>query len=102
MVLEEDLSKFFDFANVKGLDKMSSLISDATKPDPHPVRLILDIPDKAAEANVFNVLSDANVLKRTAGDDIIIIVTADIPIPATIRPALEKALSGVRANQSAN
>ena len=96
MILSMDLSRFFRFGDDKGLNEIASLISDAMKPDPQPVRIILDIPVKATEAKIVDVLSDANELKRIAGDDIAIIVTTPIPLPSTILPALRQALSVVR------
>ena len=78
--LEEDLSKFFDLKETKGLNVIAGLIAKAIEPEfpaipVDPVKLIIKIPDTATDEQAVKMLSDIRSLKETAGSNIVSIVT---------------------------
>ena len=95
MMLEEALSKKLKIdMSLESLDDIAGRVSAAMKADPQPVRIILNIPDKATERDILNILSDAKTLKYFAGDNIIIIVAVPRPeLLKTLPPTLLRTLS---------
>mmetsp|Transcript_17910 Transcript_17910/g.57948 ORF Transcript_17910/g.57948 Transcript_17910/m.57948 type:complete len:310 (-) Transcript_17910:401-1330(-) len=77
--LDEDISNFFDLPGTKGLDTLANLIEKGIKPDlggmpVTPAKLLIDVPRKATDTDVVNILTDVATLKGVAGANVIPIV----------------------------
>jgi len=77
--LDDDISNFFDLPATKGLDTLANLIEKGIKPDlggmpVTPAKLLIDVPRKATDTDVVNILTDVATLKGVAGANVIPIV----------------------------
>ena len=97
--LDEDISKYLDLKETKGLDAFVDVIKKGIKPDLGgmrviPAKLIVDLLKVDDDAKISSVIRDVTLLKERAGDNVVSIITVANgtsirTLPQTIRNALQ-------------